>query len=169
MAAVRATPPLNEGEELFWRSFMRLVITVPRALGDELERSAGLTATEYTVLMHLSEAPQRQLRMSDLAERTALSASRMTRVVDHMAQRSLVTKHPCPDDGRSMLAMLTRDGLQTLKKAYPVHLRGVRRNILDHLSPEETTVLAAVLTRLAAAVDSANPPPPRRATKPAGL
>jgi DNA-binding MarR family transcriptional regulator len=125
----------------------------------------GLTATEYTVLMHLSEAPQRQLRMSDLAERTALSASRITRVVDLMAERRLVTKRPCPDDGRSMLAMITREGMQTLRKAYPAHLNSVRRIILDYMSADEKAAVGPVLRRLAEAVDSTSHATPRRSSR----
>ena len=158
-------PPLDDAEELLWRSLTRLVITVPRAMSADLEGSRGLTVTEYLVLMHLSEAPQRQLRMSELAERTALSASRITRVVDLMGGRGLVTRHPSPEDGRSMLAMLTRQGLQTLRKAYPEHLRSVRRNVFDHLNADETASVGEVLSRLADAVDAANPPPPRRPPK----
>lgn len=159
------TPPLDSDEELLWRSLMRLTITVPRAMGDDLERSVGLNGTEYLVLMHLSEAPDRRLRMSDLAENTALSPSRITRVVDLMAGRDLVTKQPCPDDGRSMLAVLTRQGLATLKRAYVHHLDSVRRNIFNALTPHEVSNLGPVLNRLANTVDKVNTPPPRRTAK----
>lgn len=144
---------------------MRLAITVPRAMSDDLERSSGLNGTEYLVLMHLSEAPGRRLRMSDLADRAALSPSRITRVVDLMASRGLVTKQPCPDDGRSLLAALTRQGLAVLKRAYPDHLQSVRRNVFDTLADDEVRKLGPVLHRLADAVDAANPPPPRRSEK----
>jgi DNA-binding MarR family transcriptional regulator len=159
------TPPLDADEELLWRSLMRLTITVPRAMSDDLERSSGLNGTEYLVLMHLSEAPGRRLRMSDLADRTALSPSRITRVVDLMASRDLVSKQPCPDDGRSMLAALTRQGLTVLKRAYPHHLQSVRRNIFDTLAGDEVAKLGPVLHRLADTVDAVNPPPPRRSAK----
>jgi len=157
-----ATPPLDADEELLWRSLMRLAITVPRAMSDDLERSSGLNGSEYMVLMHLSEAPGRRLRMSDLADRTALSPSRITRVVDLMARRGLVDKHSSPDDGRSMLAALTRQGLAVLKRAYPHHLQSVRRNVFDSLADAEVGRLGPVLRRLADAVDAANPPRPRR-------
>jgi len=160
-----ATPPLDADEELLWRSLMRLTITVPRAMGDDLERSSGLNGTEYLVLMHLSEASGRRLRMSDLADHTALSPSRITRVVELMASRGLVSKEPCPDDKRSMLAVLTRQGLTVLKRAYPHHLQSVRRNIFAVLTPDEVSNLGPSLQRLADAVDIANPPPPRRSPK----
>ena len=160
-----AIPPLDAHEELLWRSLMRLAITVPRAMSDDLERSSGLNGTEYLVLMHLSEAPGRRLRMSDLADRTALSPSRITRVVELMAGRGLVSKQPGPDDGRSMLAALTRQGLAVLKRAYPHHLHSVRRNVFDPLAGAEVGKLGPVLHRLADAVDAVNPTPPRRSAK----
>ena len=158
-----AGTPLDEAEELLFRSLMRLSITLPRTLGDDLEHSCGLTATEYRVLMHLSEAPGQQLRMSDLADRTGLSPSRMTRVVDTMAEDGLVEKRQGSDDGRSMLATLTKGGLARLRRAYPHHLRSVRRNVFDHLSVKETLAIGPVLSRLATAVDALNPPLPRPA------
>src|SRR5258707_3836767 len=89
-----AVEPLNESEDLVWRSLMRLVFTLPRALGDDLQRSCGLSSTEYSVLMHLSESPDRQLSMSDLADRTSLSASRISRVIAEMARLRLVERRP---------------------------------------------------------------------------
>jgi DNA-binding MarR family transcriptional regulator len=160
-----AAPPLDADEELFWRSLMRLAITVPRAMSDDLDRSSGLNGTEYLILMHLSEALGRRLRMSDLAYRTALSPSRITRAVDLLATRGLVSKQPCPDDGRSMLAGLTRQGGAVLRSAYPHHLRSVRRNIFDPLTGDEVRKLGPVLDRLAEAVGAANPPPPRPARR----
>jgi DNA-binding MarR family transcriptional regulator len=148
--------PLDVEEELLWRSLMRLVITLPRTLSDALERTADLNATEYQVLMYLSEAPRRQLRMSDLAERTALSAGRITRVVDDMVKRGLVSKQRCPEDGRSMLATLTKQGFSTLKRAYPHLLQSSRDNVFDHLAADETAYVGVVLRRLVEAVDAAN-------------
>ena len=146
--------PLNADEELVWRSLMRLVFTLPRALGEDLQRSCGLTSTEYSVLMHLSESPSRRLRMSDLAERTSLSQSRITRVVDDMAKLNLVERRRGTDDGRTAFAVLTKAGLATLKRAWPHHLRSVRHNALNHLTAEQIHVLAPILSRLVEASDS---------------
>ena len=154
---------LNDTEELLFRSLMRLTITLPRALGDDLEDSCGLNATEYRVLMHLSEAPDQQLRMSDLADRTGLSPSRITRVVDNIAEDGLVERRQGSADGRSTLATLTRAGLARLRRAYPHHLQSVRQNVFDHLSPEDVRAIAPVLSRLATAVDALNPALPRQA------
>ena len=98
-------PPLNDDEELVWRSLMRLVFTLRPALDDDLQRSCGLSSTEYSVLMHLSESPDRQLRMSDLADRTSLSPSRISRVIDEMGRSGLVERRPGSGDGRNTFAV----------------------------------------------------------------
>ena len=150
--------PLDAGEELMWRSLMRVAITVPRVLSEDLERSDSLTNTEYAVLMHLSEAPDRRLRMSDLAERLALSAGRITRMVDQLNELRYVAKVSSPDDGRSMLAVLQDQGFAALERAYPHLLASVRRHVFDHITADEARAIGPVLHRLAAAVDQVRPP-----------
>jgi len=141
--------PLNDDEDLVWRSLMQLVFTLPRALGEDLQRASGLSSTEYTVLMHLSEAPDGQLPMSELARRTNLSPSRITRVIDTMARLHLVERRRGALDGRTTLAMLTKAGRSELRRAWPHHLRSVRERAFDHLTPEETRQLGPLLQRLA--------------------
>jgi DNA-binding MarR family transcriptional regulator len=149
---------LNDDEELVWRSLMRLVFTLRPALEEDLQRSCGLSSTEYSVLMHLSESPDRQLRMSELADRTSLSPSRISRVVDGMCRVGLVERRPGSGsgsgDGRNTFAALTRNGLSTLRRAWPHHLRSVRQRAFDHLTAEETRILGSLLQRLAGAGDA---------------
>src|SRR6185436_14844269 len=114
---------------------MRIVISLPRCLDADLVRTAGVTANEYTTLMCLSEAPGRALRMTELANAAALSASRMTRLVDDLRSRGLVTKRTSAEDGRGNVAMLTPAGVAKLKKAWPTHLASVRRQAFDHVDP----------------------------------
>src|ERR1700760_160894 len=135
-----ADPPMSSDEELVWRSLVRISFRLPRARGEDLQRSCGLTSTEYSVLMHLSEAPERQLRMSDLADRVNLSPSRISRVIDDMARAGLVERRPGSSDGRSLVAVLTRPGLANLRRAWPHHLRSVRERALGHLTPEEIRI-----------------------------
>jgi DNA-binding MarR family transcriptional regulator len=146
--------PLNDEEELVWRNLMQLVFTLTRTLGDDLQRSCGLSSTEYSVLMHLSEAPDGQLYMSELASRTNLSPSRITRVIDEMARNDLVRRRPGSLDGRTTFAALTKTGLTTVRRAWPHHLRSVRRRAFDHLTPEEVRLLGPMLERLADAGDA---------------
>lgn len=146
--------PLNEAEEAFWRALMRISLSLPRRLDSDLVRTAGITANEYTTLMCLSEAPGRELRMADLAGAAALSASRMTRLVDDLRARGLVTKRASSQDGRGNVAKLTPAGLAKLKQAWPVHLASVRDRVFDHVEPGTLTAAAQALSQLAARMDA---------------
>ncbi|MEW1828005.1 MULTISPECIES: MarR family transcriptional regulator [unclassified Streptomyces] len=124
---------LTAQEERFWRALMRVIVALPRSLDDDLLRSTGLTLTEYVVLMSLSEAENQELRMADLAAATALSASRITRVVDALQSRGQVVKRRYEGDARGNVATLTPEGMKRLQAAYPVHLASARKRVMDHL------------------------------------
>ncbi len=128
-----AEDALTAQEERFWRALMRVIVALPRSLDDDLLRSTGLTLTEYVVLMSLSEAENQELRMADLAAATALSASRITRVVDALQSRGQVVKRRYEGDARGNVATLTPEGLKRLQSAYPVHLASARKRVMDHL------------------------------------
>ena len=123
---------LNETEEVFWRALMRIVVSLPRCLDADLVRTVGVTANEYTTLMCLSEAAGRELRMTDLANAAALSASR----------------------GRGNVAKLTPAGLAKLKKAWPTHLASVRARVFDHVDPGTVTNAAQALSKIAAQLEA---------------
>src|SRR5277367_6422834 len=131
VAEMAAVKPLSPSEEALWRALMRVIKVIPRYLDTDLVRGAGLTASEYTTIMHLSEAPHRELRMADLAASTDLSASRMTRLVDDLQSRGLVTKTSSSSDARGNVARLTPRGMAKLKSAWPVHLASVRHRFFD--------------------------------------
>jgi len=141
--------PLNATEEVFWRALMRIVLSLPRRLDSDLVRAAGITANEYTTLMCLSEAPDRELRMADLANAAALSASRMTRLVDDLQGRGLVAKRTSSLDARGNIAKLTPAGLAKLKKAWPTHLSSVRDRVFDHVDPSTLSKAAQALSEIA--------------------
>ncbi len=141
--------PLDADEELVWRALARAVIVVPRALEAELLAEHHLTLAEYAVLMNLSEEPDRALRMSELANRVALSLSGISRVVDRLAGDGLVERHRCPSDARGFNAVLTDAGFERLRTAYPTHLRGVREHVVDHLEGLDLRVLADAMSRFA--------------------
>ncbi|MFE2068449.1 MULTISPECIES: MarR family winged helix-turn-helix transcriptional regulator [unclassified Streptomyces] len=125
--------PLTAQEERLWRALMRVIVALPRSLDDDLLRSTGLTLTEYVVLMNLSEAENQELRMTDLASATALSASRITRVVDALQSRGQVVKRRYEGDARGNVATLTPEGLKRLQDAYPIHLASARKRVIDLL------------------------------------
>lgn len=146
--------PLTATEEEFWRALMRIVLSLPRRLDSDLVRSVGVTANEYTTLMCLSEAPRRELRMADLANAAALSASRMTRLVDDLQSRGLVSKRASAEDGRGNIASLTPAGLAKLKAAWPTHLASVRSRVFDHVDPATVKKAAQALSEVAAQLEN---------------
>jgi DNA-binding MarR family transcriptional regulator len=141
--------PLSTSEETVWRALMRIVKILPRHLDADLVRGAGLTASEYTTIMHLSEAPNRELRMADLASATDLSASRMTRLVDDLQSRGLVTKTASSSDARGNVARLTPRGMAKLKTAWRVHLESVRRRFFDSIDATAVDAVARALADVA--------------------
>jgi DNA-binding MarR family transcriptional regulator len=142
--------PLSATDEAFWRALMRIVVLLPRRLDTDLMRAVGMTANEYLTLFSLSEAPGRELRMTDLADATALSASRMTRLVDGLQSRGLVAKRSSAEDGRGNVASLTAAGLAKLEEAWKTHLTCVRALVFDQVDPSSTTEAAEALGEIAA-------------------
>lgn len=134
---------------------MRLMVVMPRAIDDDLFRRCGLSLTRYVVLMRLSEAPDRALRMSDLAEAASISPSRMTRIIQSMIAEGLVAREEVPLDARASLATLTDEGFQRLREAWPAHLAGVRALVMDHIEPHDLAHFARVTKQLLAAIESA--------------
>jgi DNA-binding MarR family transcriptional regulator len=141
--------PLSVEEEAFLRAWSRAALTVPRALDADLLIGQGMSLSDYTALMHLSEAPGRTLRMSDLASACAVSLSGMSRIVDRVAAQGLVTRERSSCDGRGLDAVLTDAGLGRLGRAWPTHLASVRRHMMDHLTELDLPVVTAALERFA--------------------
>jgi DNA-binding MarR family transcriptional regulator len=142
--------PLTAEEEAFLRAFARAILTVPRAFDADLLREQRMSLSEYSALMHLSEAPGRRLRMSDLAGAGALSLSGMTRIVNRLEGQGLVDRERSCSDGRGWNAVLTDAGLERLRQAWPTHLASVRRHVFDHLNDADSPAFTAALQRFAA-------------------
>ena len=145
MARTVATAPLDEREMAAWHALIRSHARVVRRLEAELESERGLTLPAYEVLAHLSESPERRARMSDLAALVVLSPSGLTRLVDKLAAEGLVERMRCAGDARVVYARLTDQGFDRLREAYPVHLRGVRQHLIDHLSAAQLRAIAEAL------------------------
>lgn len=155
--------PLDPDEELFWRALLRLVVALPRTLDGDLERSAGLSLSDHAALLVLSEAPGERLRLADLAAAVGRSASRVSRLVDSLAGRGLVTKERCCDDGRGSVARLTPGGLDELAKAGPAYVASARRRVFDHLGAGPKDDVARILVAMAAGLaDRPSSPPTLR-------
>jgi len=126
--------PLTPAEERTWRTLMRLMMLMPRAIDEDLCRRTGLGLTRYVVLMRLSEAPDRTLRMSE----------------------GLVTRQMAPSDGRASLATLTEKGLHRLQDAWPAHLAGARRLVMDHLDPRDLADFNRMTERLLRGIEGSS-------------
>ena len=145
-------PGLDGDEEILWRTLVEVLVRLPRVLDEQFDREARVGMAEYAVLVALSEAPDQQLRMSEVADASALSRSRITRVVDELVRRSLVTRRKSERDGRSAVAAITAEGRAVLDAAYPGHLDRVRSLVLDHITRNEMRTVTQVLTRVLAAL-----------------
>lgn len=132
---------------------MRVMVALPKALDDDLLKSTGLTMSEYQVLMHLSEAAEREMRMTELAEATALSVSRISRVVNAMQTRGWVEKRRDAFDARGSVATLTAEGLGRLESAYPTNLASARNRVIKHLDKRSLSRLASQLEVIATQLD----------------
>ncbi len=141
--------PLDAIEEPTWRALARFFVVAPRLLDEDLQRGAHMSLSAYTILMQLSEAPGRTLRMTDLASRAYLSGSRTTRLLDELIADQFVTKERSPADGRSFYATLTDKGLAALTQAYPVHLGSVRSRVLDHVEASAMPCFASAVIAIA--------------------
>ena len=143
---------LDDGERAAWLRLIAVVELLPGVLDSQLRAEAGLTHFEYFVLAMLSEAPERTLRMTSLAQRTNATLPRLSHVIRRLEGRGLVERFPCPEDGRATNARLTDAGRDAVAAAAPGHVNTVRRHVLDPLTPEQLDQLRgigdALLTRL---------------------
>ncbi|MGI5347373.1 MarR family winged helix-turn-helix transcriptional regulator [Streptomyces sp. CA-250714] len=151
MASDTDPPALTPDELLLWRSLGRLVHALPRALEEDMART-GVTMTEFAVLLLLSEAPDRRMRMSALAAGAGLTPSRITRVVDGLSHHGMVRKERHGNDGRGSDAVLTDTGLRTMASAQATHLASARRRVLDHVPEHLVPDLAQALAGITEAL-----------------
>ena len=133
-----------------WRAFLAASIGVTAALNRELEAGAGISMHEYEILVRLSEAPGRTLRMSTLADNVSHSRSRLTHTVGRLEKEGYVLRSSCQGDRRGVNCELTPAGYDFLRTAAPIHLSGVRRHVIERLHRSE---LADFTTMLSALVD----------------
>jgi DNA-binding MarR family transcriptional regulator len=131
-----------------WRSYLQSHASIVRVLDAELVAEHGITARDYEVLLYLAQDPDRRLAMSALAERTMLTRSGITRLVDGLVGSGLIERVSCPSDARVSYAQLTDVGYEKLRQAGCSHVASIHRLFLEHFSPEETALLASLLSRL---------------------
>lgn len=143
---------LDDEELMTWVRLVAVTELLPGALDGQLRRDAELSHFEYLVLAMLSEAPERTLQMSGLAQRTNATLPRLSHVVRRLEDRGFVERRACPGDGRATNATLTDAGWDKIVASAPGHVEHVRRTVFDALSPEQVSQLdeisAAILAHL---------------------
>ncbi|HEY4453460.1 MAG TPA: MarR family transcriptional regulator [Pseudonocardiaceae bacterium] len=145
---------LSEGELASWLSVVRLITRLPWAIDAQLQRDADLSMVEYMTMAMLSNAPERTKRMSELAELTSTSLSRLSHLVKRLESRGYVRREPDPADGRFTNAILLPDGFAKLESAAPAHVAYVRRLVVDNLSGERLRRLGRDAEQIAQRIDS---------------
>src|ERR1700761_967517 len=142
---------LSDEQQAAWRPIVALLLRAPAMLDAQLQRDAGLNHFDYLVLSGLSEAPNRTLRMSELAARASSSLSRLSHVVSRLEGKGWVRRESCPGDGRFINAVLTDEGWQKVLDTAPGHVAAVRELLVDALSDEQFEALGEISAQLLAA------------------
>jgi DNA-binding MarR family transcriptional regulator len=149
---------LDTEEQRAWLAFASTLVRLPVALDAQMQRDAGISHYEYLVLAGLSMAADHTLRMSDLAEYTEGSLSRLSNVITRLEKRGWVRRTPDPADGRYTLAILTEDGWAKVTHSAPGHAEEVRRLVFDPLTKAQQRQLLQISRRILHAIDPDNCP-----------
>jgi DNA-binding MarR family transcriptional regulator len=150
---------LDEEEMRAWMAFLHASTRLMERLDAELQ-GHGLSLADYEILVHLSDEPSGELRMTELAARTLVSRSGLTRRLDRLVESGLVARRSCPTDRRGVLAVLTPAGRTRLEAAAPTHVQGVRRHFLNQLHGQDLGSLATCLNAVVASSESPAEPVP---------
>ncbi|MFB9209771.1 MarR family winged helix-turn-helix transcriptional regulator [Nonomuraea spiralis] len=138
---------LDETEMAAWRAFLTASHLLERRIEEQLKSAAGLTHPQYEILARLSEAPGRQMRMTELARGVVVSKSALTYQITQLEKAGLVERATCPSDDRGVLAVLTEAGTRCLERIAPGHVAVVRDYLIDRLSRAELASLTSAMTK----------------------
>lgn len=139
---------LSAEDQRVWRNYIAATRMVESELERQLQRDSGLPTTYFEIMVSLSEAPDRTLRMSELAERSRFSRSRLSHAIARMEQQGWVERRGCPSDKRGAFAVLTEKGFGMLEAAAPGHVAQVRTLMFDVLSEEQIAQLGEICATL---------------------
>jgi DNA-binding MarR family transcriptional regulator len=142
---------LTKQQQEYWRSFLSVMQLLPDVFSHDLKEH-GLSLSDYEILVRLSEADSRSIRMSDLARLTLATRSRLTHQVDRLEEQGLVSRYTCTQDKRGLWAQLTDKGYALLVALAPIHVQSVRRNLVDVLSERELELLGAISEKILGAL-----------------
>jgi DNA-binding MarR family transcriptional regulator len=140
---------LDDGEQRAWRSFLAANRLLMESLERQLQQDAGIPQSYYEILVRLSEVPGHTLRMSELAESSMSSRSRLSHAVARLEENGWVRRRECDTDRRGLMCELTEAGLAALRDAAPGHVAAVRAGLFDLLSPAQVTGLREICEAVA--------------------
>ena len=147
---------LDDEQQSAWRAYAAATVKLRWALECQLQDDAGLSFIEYHALARLSENPEHTMRMSELAEVTNASLSRLSHLIKRLERRDLVRREPDPDDGRYTNAILTPAGWELLVASAPAHVAKVRELLIDALSPAELRHLRTASERIIERIETSD-------------
>ncbi len=140
---------LDEEQQIAWRSLLQMSVTLKIGLDADLARF-GIDLSDYEILVLLSESADGQIRMSDLAERSWMTKSRLTYKIDKLVADGSIERVDCDTDKRGAFARITSEGRALLDKIAPEHVESVRQRVVDRLDRDEFLALGALSRRVVA-------------------
>lgn len=142
------TPWLDTEQQRVWRAFLGATTVLNDRLDRDLRTQHGLSMPEYEILVRLSEAPNRSIRMAELADAVSHSRSRVTHTIARLEREGIVQRGQCSDDGRGVSAILTDHGFSVLEQAAHTHVRGVNDYLIQNADPEDFKALGRIMARV---------------------
>ncbi|MEV7690636.1 MarR family winged helix-turn-helix transcriptional regulator [Streptomyces bungoensis] len=140
---------LSDEEQRVWRAYLHASTLLEDHLDRQLQRDAGMPHIYYGLLVGLAEAPDRRLRMTELAMRSKITRSRLSHAVARLEKSGWVRREDCPSDKRGQFAVLTDAGAEVLRRTAPGHVSAVRQALFDRLTPQQQKALGEIMTIVA--------------------
>lgn len=139
---------LTDDEQTAWRAYLDATRLLMQTLDRQLTRDSGISFTDFELLVVLSEAPDRRMRMRDLADAVTTTRSGVTRAISRLVDAGWVVRTECEDDRRGMLAELTEAGSDKLAESSPGHVEAVRRTMFDVLSDDDVATFGSAYSAM---------------------
>ncbi|MFD5328319.1 MarR family winged helix-turn-helix transcriptional regulator [Streptomyces sp. NPDC127092] len=148
---------LSDEEQRTWRSYLHATTLLEDHLDRQLQRDAGMPHVYYGLLVQLSQAPRRRMRMTELAKDVKITRSRLSHAVARLEKNGWVAREECPSDKRGQFATLTDEGYEVLRRTAPGHVEAVRQALFDRLTPEQVDQLGAIMRTVAEGLQPTDP------------
>ncbi|CAM5241626.1 MarR family winged helix-turn-helix transcriptional regulator [Streptomyces narbonensis] len=148
---------LTDEEQRTWRAYLHATTLLEDHLDRQLQRDAGMPHVYYGLLVQLSQAPRRRLRMTELAKSAKITRSRLSHAIARLEKSDWVVRENCPSDKRGQFARLTDEGMEVLRRTAPGHVAAVRQAMFDRLSAEQMTQLGEIMRVMAEGLEPSGP------------